>query len=526
MGSKTRRNRVIQAAPSHGPDTHQQGPTTIKALVSFMSALVLVISGVGYFAIGRVQDNIASAGSLDLGGNGMTEALDGAIDILMVGNDSRTDAQGNPLTPEEIDLLHAGDEEADNTDTIMVIRIPNDGKSATAISIPRDTYVHDSEAGNTKINGVYSAHKAAEKDKLLAAGETDGPKLEEQVKDSGRKGLIHAVESLSGITIDHYAEVGLLGFVLLTDAVGGVEVCLKAATQDEYSGADFKAGTQTLDGARGLAFVRQRHGLPRGDLDRIVRQQAYMASLVAKVLSTGTLTSPSKLSDLGKAVTRSVTIDKDWDVMQLAAHMQNLAGGNVKFNTIPVTSIDGIGDNGESVVTIDPREVRKFFEQLLGGEAPTAKPPAPTGTSSQEKPINPNKQVMVLNASTVTGLAANVAESLKGMGYQISETGNAPEGMYAQSQVMAANAADPDALALAERLGGLPVLASPSLDNTTLTVITGPDYSGPTNAGAGEEKSEEAASTTSQIVGQEGSALEEEQRSPVLDAGASPRCIN
>ena len=129
----------------------------------------------------------------------------------------------------------------------------------------------------------------------------------------------------------------------------------------------------------------------------------------------------------------------------------------------------------------------------------------------------------MLNASTVTGLAGNVAEALKGMGYQISETGNAPEGLYNQSQVMAANAADPDAHALAERLGGLPVVASPSLDNMTLTVITGPDYSGPTG-NAGDANSTPA--TTSQVVGQQGSALEAEQRSPVLDAGASPRCIN
>ena len=105
MGSKTRRNRPIRTPSRYGPDTLQQGHTAVKALVSFMSALVLVVSGVGYFAIGRVQSNIASAGSLDLGAAGLTDALDGAIDILMVGNDSRSDAQGNPLTPQECSTL-------------------------------------------------------------------------------------------------------------------------------------------------------------------------------------------------------------------------------------------------------------------------------------------------------------------------------------------------------------------------------------------------------------------------------------
>ena len=317
MGSKTRRNRPIRTPSSYGPDTLQQGHTAVKALVSFMSALVLVVSGVGYFAIGRVRSNIASAGALDLGAAGLTDALDGAIDILMVGNDSRSDAQGNPLTPQAIELLHAGDQEADNTDTIMVIRIPNDGSSATAISIPRDTYIHDDDIGNTKINGVYSGHKAIEKERLLAEGEKEGPSLERKAKAAGQRGLINAISDLTGISVDHYAEVGLVGFVLLTDAVGGVEVCLNAPVNDEFSGANFPAGRQVLNGAQGLAFVRQRHGLPRGDLDRIVRQQAYMASLVSKILSTNMLQGGTLLK-LQDAAKRSLTLDSNWDLSQLA----------------------------------------------------------------------------------------------------------------------------------------------------------------------------------------------------------------
>src|SRR5699024_11442885 len=106
-------------------------------------------------------------------------------------------------------------------------------------------------------------------------------------------------------------------------------------------------GRSTLKGSQALSFVRQRHGLPRGDLDRITRQQAYMASLVNKVLSSKTLTDPSALNRINDAVERSVVLDQGWDVMSLATQMQDLAGGNVKFQTIPVTSIDGLGDTGE-----------------------------------------------------------------------------------------------------------------------------------------------------------------------------------
>ena len=144
------------------------------------------------------------------------------------------------------------------------------------------------------------------------------------------------VSNLSGIKIEHYAEVGLLGFVLLTDAVGGVDVCLNEAVDDEFSGAKFKAGRQTLNGPDALSFVRQRHGLPRGDLDRVVRQQVFMASIVNKVLSSGTLSSPTKLAELSSAVRRSVNLDGNLDPAQFAVQMQNLGGlAIVQFSTYP-----------------------------------------------------------------------------------------------------------------------------------------------------------------------------------------------
>ncbi|GAA1472369.1 LCP family protein [Corynebacterium felinum] len=514
--------RDIKAPPTSAPVTKQQGPAAVKAFVAFLSALVLVVSGVGYFTVGRIGNTVASAGSLELGGDQgvKNQAKDGAVDILLVGSDSRSDAQGNPLTPEEIAMLHAGDEEADNTDTIMVIRIPNDGSSATAISIPRDTYVSDPELGNTKINGVYAGYKAIKKSSLFNSGVVDEQQLEEQSKDAGRKGLIDAVTDLTGITVDHYAEIGLLGFVLLTDAVGGVDVCLNNAVFDEFSGANFPAGVQTLGGAQGLAFVRQRHGLPRGDLDRIVRQQAFMASLVNKVLSTGTLTSPSKLSSLGDAVTRSVIIDKDWDVMSFATQLQNLAGGNVRFNTIPVTSIDGVGDYGESVVTVDVSEVHAFFKALLGDADK-----ALTDTPTSETP-RPQSKVKVLNASAISGLAAGISGHLTTLGYHIAETGNAEEGLYNRTQVVARSDGDREALIIAKELGGLPVVADPTLEPGIVLVVAGADYDGPTGTPtASTPTSTSVSSGTS--VGQPGHALGEEQISPVIDAGGNgPRCIN
>ena len=132
---------------------------------------------------------------------GLGSEKDGATDILLVGSDSRTDAQGNPLTPEEVELLRAGDEEATNTDTIIVIRVPADGSSATAISIPRDTYVHTNRLGNTKINGVYGNTKQMVEEELAGSGASPED-IERRSTEAGRRALIETISDLSGITVD------------------------------------------------------------------------------------------------------------------------------------------------------------------------------------------------------------------------------------------------------------------------------------------------------------------------------------
>lgn len=527
MSDKYRRVRDIQAAPPAGPSVRQAGPTPLKAVLAALSVLVLLVSALGYFSVGRLGNDVASAGNLALGGGqGMKgRAADGATDILLVGSDSRSDAQGNPLSDEELTRLRAGvDEGEENTDTIMVIRVPNDGSSATAVSIPRDTYINDDEFGNMKINGVFASHKVARRDELIAEDKEDEKSIETMATDAGRRGLISAVSDLTGVEVDHYAEVGLFGFVLLTDAVGGVDVCLNNDVRDEFSGADFHAGVQTLDGAQALAFVRQRHGLPRGDLDRIVRQQAFMASLVNKVLAAGTLTNPSKLSDMGTAVERSVVIDENWDIMSFATQLANLAGGNVVFNTIPVTSIDGVGDFGESIVTVDVPTVHAWMDELLGEkEAPTSgEEDAPAETS--EAPL-PEVDINVLNAGATTGLAGNVGGWLTEEGYQVTEVTNAQPGVYYQSQVVVADASDPRALALAETLGGIPVTANAGLDADTFIVVTHDDWSGPT--GDASLTPVPTAPSPEDTVGTPGADFGEAEVAPEIDAGGDgPRCVN
>ena len=278
----------------------------IRVIATVAAVVVVLGTGVAWSKVRSFEDGIYHIFAPSLGHGGD----DGALDILMVGMDSRSDAHGNPLSPQELATLRAGDEVASNTDTIILVRIPNNGKSATAISIPRDTYVSAPGLGKTKINGVYGQTKEEKRVSLVESGVAPA-EAETQGTEAGREALIKTVGDLTGVTVDHYAEIGLLGFSLITDALGGVNVCLKEPVFEPLSGADFPAGWQKLNGPQALSFVRQRHELPRGDLDRVVRQQVVMASLAHQVISGKTLSSPATMNRLQQAIQRSVVLSSE-----------------------------------------------------------------------------------------------------------------------------------------------------------------------------------------------------------------------
>ncbi|WP_068276263.1 LCP family protein, partial [Aldersonia kunmingensis] len=391
---------------------------------------------------------------------------------------------------------------ASNTDTIVLIRVPNDGHSATAISIPRDSYVDVPGIGMSKINAAYGATKETKRIEMVESGSSDQDADEESTK-AGRKALIGAVADLTGVTVDHYAEVGLLGFVLLTNAVGGVDVCLNDAVDEWRSGANFPAGEQTVDGSNALSFVRQRHDLPRGDLDRIVRQQVFMASLVSKVLSAKTLSNPAKLNQLADAITRSVVLDSDWDILDFAMNLQDLAGGQVRFETIPVLDLAAETEEGESVVKVDPDAVETFVAGLAG------KTTDDDGINTQSITVD------VANDSGVEGLASRVASALSAQGYTEGNVGNNEGASVSESKVLASSSKDSGAKAVAKALGGLPVGADSGVSDGTVKVILAGDYTGPGSLSA-------PAPTTTPP-----SPDAPQQVSPPINAGQNgPKCVN
>ncbi|MFE3175324.1 LCP family protein [Amycolatopsis sp. NPDC059090] len=387
-----------------------------RAVLGVVSTLVLGATGFAWSQLHWLDTSLVTADvippSAQVPDTPAGEPLTVAQNILLVGLDSRTKPDGTPLPQNVLDALHAGgsDQGGNTTDTMIVVHVPVGGAAATAISIPRDSYVDIPGYGKHKINSAYSRARADQRGKLAQQG-MSGPQLEVAADAAGAKSAIAAVQQLTGLTINHYAAVNLSGFAALSQAVGGVQVCLKAPVNDSFSGANFPAGVQTISGTQALAFVRQRHGLPNGDLDRIARQQAFMSAMAKTVLGSGTFTDPSRLSSLVDALEGSVTLDHGWNLLSFAEQLHGLSSGAIAFGTIPVQSLSLATPADGDAVKVDPAQVKQFVQTQIsspdvsasGGTADpgtvhpsssggavrpiaeTATPTPPAGTPAQPK---------------------------------------------------------------------------------------------------------------------------------------------
>ncbi|HEY0805989.1 MAG TPA: LCP family protein [Pseudonocardiaceae bacterium] len=355
-----------------------------RSSVALVAVAVLLVTGYNWSTLRSLNQGIART---DVFGGTRNPAPSGTsapvvppltsdVNILLVGLDSRTDPHGNPLPANELAMLHAGPNDGElNTDTMILVHIPAGGQQAVAISFPRDSWVQLAGGfGYNRLNSAFAFARNAEVSRLTAQGMTDMAQVMRQADLAGRKNLIATIEQLTGnaVTINRYAEINLAGFYDMSNAVGGVQVCLNAATHDDYTNASFPAGVQTISGVQALSFVRQRHGLPGGDLDRIVRQQVFLGALAKKVLSAGTLTSPSKIAALTTAVQNSITLSAGWDITNFALQMQGLTSGAIQFGTIPTGPNEVIG--GADVLGTSQSLITSYVNGLVNSTPPTGPP--------------------------------------------------------------------------------------------------------------------------------------------------------
>ena len=405
--------------------------TRIVALVT--AVLVLAGAGVAYAFTDVLEGVSGTSNATGNAGDAGVNSAEG-LTFLLVGSDARTDADGNPLSADELQQVGTEDDGGGiNTDTIMLVHVPQGGGRATAVSIPRDTwigprvtnqivgpYANGSEGPYqpNKVNSFYATAKAYTAEHLVQQGVSDRAQIERESNEAGRTMLIRVIQAFSGLKIDHYAEVNLLGFYLLSNAIGGVPVCLNEPVNDPWSGADFPAGQQDVAGTAALAFVRQRHGLPAGDLDRVKRQQAFLRGAADKILSVGTLTNPSKLNDLISAVDRSVVFDQGFDVLTFAEQITNLSSGNINFETLPTTGSESSTD--KDALATDPAQVRAFFDGIVGGTTSGAG----SASSSAAPTVDPASVTVDIKDGTIAdGVTARASELVNDGGFTLGSLG-------------------------------------------------------------------------------------------------------
>lgn len=289
-----------------------------------------------------------------------------AENILLVGLDTR-----EGLTAAQDKHLKVGlnDNGTMSTDTIIVVHIPADGRRATLLSIPRDTYVDIPGEGPDKINAAY-----------VDGYDSHPNATQAQAEGYGATKLTKTVKQLTGLEIDHYVQVGFGGFVNIVKAIGSVPVDLCDSVDDTYAynraqggsgGSGFKmsAGVHDLNPTQALEFVRQRHNLPgpvTDDLGREARQRYFLKQAFNKIATAGVLLNPIKLKALISAVDNAFTFGgENFGILQFAEQMSQLTSRHISGSSIPITGYPLIGD--QSVVSVNVAAVRKYAHGAFYG---------------------------------------------------------------------------------------------------------------------------------------------------------------
>jgi LCP family protein required for cell wall assembly len=305
-----------------------------------LSAGVLLVAGTFYWAYehytGRVQ-RIPNAFPTGVPQSALPPpSKGGSQTFLLVGVDARSDL---PTTGKDAKApeWRPG---AQRSDTMMLVHLPADHHGAYVVSLPRDSWVGIPGHGQAKLNAAFS---------------WGGPPL-----------LIDTVQRLTKVKIDHLAVIDWSGFKKLTDAVGGVDLTVdKTVKRYNGPGGYWTAGAHHMDGADALDYVRERYGLPRGDLDRTHRQQNFLRAVLAKMLSGGTFSNPVKLKHTLDQVTSVVSVDdrlSDGDLRSLLWNMRTVRSSDMVFMNAPVAGFDTV--RKQSVVLLDPNGTADLWEAM------------------------------------------------------------------------------------------------------------------------------------------------------------------
>lgn len=319
--------------------TRRKRHTLRNALIVVAALLVVVLVFVGVYVASVASTFNDKRQTVDAGIATEQAATDGALNILVMGSDSRG---------EGMDTAENKGEDGARSDTMMLVHIPEDRQTIFVMSIVRDLWVEIPGEGERKVNSA------------LGLG--------------GYPLVTATVEDLLGVNVDHLAVIDFEGFNGLTEALGGVEVCNPTAfSSGQVNPSYYPQGEILLQGADALRYVRERKAFLGGDFERVANQQRFVSAMVDQILTVDTLANPQRMMDVVNAIVPFISVDEGLDAATIGGYGLQLNGirsGDIETFTIP-HGPPAEGPGGASIVLQDEpalEELRRALQQDRMGD--------------------------------------------------------------------------------------------------------------------------------------------------------------
>lgn len=361
-----------------------------------VALLVVVGSGIGLYL--HLNGNLRTA-SLTSGGHETTAASGStAINLLVIGSDTRASsadcAIGGDCSRASATSTKATSAAA-NADVLMIVHISADRSNATVMSIPRDTMITVPSCQNPATGAVESPHT----DRINST------------LQYGANCTASAVHRLTGIAIDHFLVIDFAGVVKMSDAIGGVPVCVNNDVYDPYSHLKLAKGTHTLQGAAALEFLRTRHGFgDGGDIGRTVAQHIFLSSMLREMESASTLANPVTVLKLANAATSAITVDTGLGsvaaLTSLAYQLNEVPGSRTTFVTMPT-----LPDPANLDVVVPAPNARSLFHEIARDQSLSSPPTgsvAPDSSSPSKPSTTASPRPPAGSGGTSTGAASSI----------------------------------------------------------------------------------------------------------------------